>query len=164
MLMAAVVVAGVSCSSQKQSASVVETTTSTVKTGQAAYLPQAIAYKTSAPVADYVPVTVNADRTEIVAYPAPGDITSNSRPVPLDDGWLLDRRGVSSKTAFTSYTYAEYAALQSAPSREQLLRSIQPGVTVTDIISLPMKAGAATAESANRAIRSGDYTVVYSAR
>lgn len=159
MLMAAVAVAGVSCSPQKQPQAVAVKPAGS--TGQVAYLPQAIAYRTSAPAADYVPVNVNPEGNAIVSYPAPGDITDNSRPLKLDDGWWLDRRGISPLSAFTTYTYAEYAKLPSAPSAEQLLGSIQPGIHVTEMISLPMKVGQATVATANEAIKSGNYKVVY---
>ncbi len=78
-----------------------------------------IVYKMSGDYADFVPVTLGSDGN-IVSYPDPVDITESGRPVPLGDGWYLDRRGVSAASAFTDYTYAQYHALKHAPSLDTL--------------------------------------------
>ena len=48
-----------------------------------------------------------------------------STPVEIDDGYLWDRRGISANSAFTDYTYEQYAALQSAPSTDELMSHIK---------------------------------------
>lgn len=78
-----------------------------------------IVYKMRGDYADLVPVTLDSDG-QIVSYPDPVDITERSRPVALGDGWYLDRRGVSERSAFTDYTYAQYHALEHVPSIETL--------------------------------------------
>jgi hypothetical protein len=42
----------------------------------------------------------------------------------LENGYLLDNRGINVNVAFTSYTYEDYSALDRAPSIENLLESI----------------------------------------
>ncbi len=86
-----------------------------------------IVYKT---VADYyhnVPVTLNETKDRIVSFPAPSDLFYGGElalPVKLNQGYLLDRRGVNVHTAFTSYTYEVYSKLDSPPSMQELYDSI----------------------------------------
>lgn len=120
---------------------------------RASFMPKAIIYKTSGDYNNNVPISLNATRTEIISYPSPSDLTDSSTPVPLADGWLLDRRGVSASTAFTTYTYADYAAMPAPPSTADLLRAVIPGARVTEIRRLPYPVGTATDISAiNRLI------------
>ncbi len=111
-------------------------------------IPRAVVYRTNGNFNDNVPVTLSADRKKIVAFPAPSDISPECAPLPLADGYLLDRRGISANSAFTRYTYAEYAALPSAPDIMELKESIIGGAEVTDIILLPMSLSEAAADSA----------------
>lgn len=88
---------------------------------------QTIIYKTIRDFSKLVPVTMNADRTQIVSYPAPTDLIHNGKPalpVQLINGYLLDNRGIGTNVAFTSYTYEEYAALSEAPSMKVLLSKV----------------------------------------
>lgn len=102
-------------------------------------LPRAVIYKMNGDYADNVPVNVNA-AGEIVSYPAPTDLGPNSTPIKLDDGYWLDRRGISSMTRFTRYTYSEYRTLKQTPTTSQLLDAIIPGAAVTEIVCLPVNA------------------------
>jgi hypothetical protein len=84
-------------------------------------------YKTKADYSNLVPVILNNEKTAIVSYPAPSDIFKNGElalPTPLNNGYLIDNRGIGLSVAFTSFTYAEYTALNSAPSIDQLMESI----------------------------------------
>lgn len=84
-------------------------------------------YKTRADYFSKVPVIMNADKTTIVSYPSPSDVVVNGelvKPVKLKDGYLLDNRGIGMNVAFTSFTYEEYAKLDSAPSINKLMNSI----------------------------------------
>ncbi len=81
-------------------------------------------YKTTKDYSQNVPVIMNADRTEIVSYPDPKDIRESSKPTQLNNGYLLDNRGIGENVAFLSYTYDEYSKLETAPSREKLMNSI----------------------------------------
>ncbi len=96
-------------------------------------LPRAVIYKTNGDYTDNVPVTLNAAGTALVSFPAPSDLTDLSTPLPLADGYLLDRRGVSMNTRFTRYTYDSYRALAAPPSPATLIDSIIPGARVTEL-------------------------------
>ena len=77
----------------------------------------ALLYKTKGDYADLVPVTLSDDRSSIVAYPAPSDISGHlPRPTALAQGYWLDNRGIGPNTAFLKLTYADYAQLSTAPS------------------------------------------------
>lgn len=84
-------------------------------------------YKTKADYSRLVPVTLNEAGDKIVSYPAPSDLFKDgilATPVLLDNGYLLDQRGIRPGTAFTSYTYEAYSQLESAPPIKDLLASI----------------------------------------
>ncbi len=97
-------------------------------------------YKTDGDYADWVPVTLDSRHRRLVSYPAPSDL-AGAAPVRLSDGFLLDRRGVSGNTAFTRWTYREYAAMESAPSPAEIMEAIIPGARVTEIYQMPFPAG-----------------------
>lgn len=128
------------------------------------FLPKAHIYKTTGNYKDNVPVTLNASGNQLVSFPAPGDLTE-AAPVQLNDGYLLDCRGINSNTAFTSYTYAQYAALPQAPAPSALIQAIIPGANVTEIVELPMTLAEAMADTTrvNALIKAGlpGYTVIY---
>lgn len=70
---------------------------------------------------------LNDAKDKIVSYPGKSDLLYNGEPaypVQLKRGYLLDRRGVNSNTAFTRYTYEEYAKLESTPTPDELFDSI----------------------------------------
>lgn len=112
-------------------------------------------YKTSGDFDNLVPITLSADGRSVVSFPAPSDLTGQSTPVKLTDGWLLDRRGVGRHTAFTRYTYAEYAALAQAPSPEALLKAVIPGAVVTQLIATPIPYTPDVAPECDSLIRAG---------
>lgn len=86
-----------------------------------------IIYKTKADYNNNVPIIMNDDKTAIIAYPAPEDLKGAegmASPTLLDDGYLLDNRGITKNSVFTSYSYEVYAALESAPLLAELELSI----------------------------------------
>jgi hypothetical protein len=86
-----------------------------------------IIYKTKQDYSNLVPVTLNPLGTQIISFPGPNDLTFEGKPalpVNLHDEFLLDRRGINQYSAFTSYTYEEYAQLNAPPTTEALLNSI----------------------------------------
>lgn len=89
-----------------------------------------IIYKTSADYHDKVPVTLNKAGDKVLSFPGPADLFTNgvlALPIKLKKGYLLDLRGIHPNSAFTSYTYDEYRALDKAPSPSELLdRVIDP--------------------------------------
>ncbi len=79
-----------------------------------------IVYKTKKDYNKNVAIYLSEDKKKITGYPHPTDVSANSYPIPLKDGYLLDNRGIGKNTAFISLTYEEYAALKKAPSIEEL--------------------------------------------
>ncbi len=71
-----------------------------------------IIYKTRYNHYHSVPVLLNAEKTEVVGYPAKEDLLMGdgffALPLQLEDGWLLDRRGISKNSAFLAISYTEY--------------------------------------------------------
>lgn len=87
----------------------------------------AIVYKTLKDYSKFVPVTLNSDKTEIVAYPSPQDIFYKGKlayPLQLEGGYWLDNRGIGANSAFLNITYEEYAKLETAPSLSDMLHRI----------------------------------------
>ncbi|MEA3476995.1 MAG: hypothetical protein U9R60_02360 [Bacteroidota bacterium] len=86
-----------------------------------------IVYKTVADFYNNVPVTLNEAKDRIVSFPAPSDLFYGGElalPLKLNQGYLLDRRGIHVNSAFTSYTYEEYSRMESPPSLRELYDSI----------------------------------------
>ncbi len=84
---------------------------------------QTIVYKTKADYSPYVSVTLNADKTEIVAYPAPKDVFYNGKlavPTALKKGYWLDNRGVTPNSVFIKITMEDYAKLQTPPTLKEM--------------------------------------------
>ena len=82
-----------------------------------------IIYKAKPEYANKVPVSLSADKQQIVAYPAPKDLYTKgvlALPVALEKGYYLDKRGVNNNTTFLNISYEEYAKLEKAPSMEAL--------------------------------------------
>lgn len=102
------------------------------------YLPNATAFRMSGDFADNVAVTLNSVG-ELIYFPAPTDITADSAPVSLGEGWWLNCQGLGPNSVFTKYTFAEYSALSDTPTPEQIKNSIIPGAKVVQFIELPVK-------------------------
>ena len=103
---------------------------------------KASAFKMSGNYSNNVAITLNDDGS-LAYYPAPSDITSDSRPVDLGNGWWLNRQGLGPNSVFTSYTFDEYMALPAVPTVDQLKSAIIPGATVTEWKRLSYPAGEA---------------------
>ena len=101
--------------------------------------PGTIIYKTKADYSKNVPVTLSADKSHIVSYPAPQDLYFRGQlayPIALAKGFLLDNRGISVNSAFISLTYEEYAKLPSAPSPDELYKMIIDKDPFTEMYNL----------------------------
>ena len=95
-----------------------------------------LVYRTKEDQKEHVPIMLSADHKTILSYPHPKDLrTTNGLAVPveLENGWLLDRRGIGMNTAFLGMTYTEYAALENAPSLAELDASITDRDPLTDL-------------------------------
>ena len=115
--------------------------------GRQAAIPRARVYRMNGDYADNVPVGTDGSG-RIISFPAPTDVSAASKPVQLAGGWWLDRRGVGKHTAFTRFTYEEYAAMQQAPSVAQLKEAVIPGARVTVVAELPWTLQDAVADTA----------------
>ncbi len=89
--------------------------------------PKALVYKTRADYYKLVPVVLSDDKSTIVQYPHPADVMVDDQymyPTKMQQGYLLDNRGIAANVAFLKYTYEEYAALPEAPDPEELYKYI----------------------------------------
>ena len=121
----------------------VDTIEKTVKVkggGTQAFVLKATAFKMSGDYSNNVRVGKDG---RLSYYPAPGDISLSSAPVPLVDGWWLDRQGIGKGYQFTRYTFEEYSQLKETPSAETLLESVIPGAVVTSTRQLSVPASEA---------------------
>lgn len=108
-----------------------EITAMPVKGGGESFMPKATVFKMSGPYADHVAVTLD-NNGQLSYFPATSDITANSAPVYLGDGWWLNRQGLSANSVFTTWTMAEYAKLPSTPSPAEIKAHIIPDARVTE--------------------------------
>jgi len=86
--------------------------------------PPTIVYKTSVDCFDKVPVTLTADKKSISSYPDTKDVFYKGTlayPVRLNDGYLLDNRGINEHVAFLDYSYEQYAGLAATPTVDELM-------------------------------------------
>lgn len=99
--------------------------------------PPTIVYKTKADFSNYVPVIMNANKTEIVSYPAPSDIYYEgklAKPTNLKNGYLLDNRGINEHVAFLNYTYEEYGKMDHAPRLSEMKNNIKEKYPLVEMI------------------------------
>ena len=85
--------------------------------------PPCIVYKTRHNYDKNVAVILSADKSKIISYPHPKDVSRNGtlcEPVRLVRGFRLDRRGIGPNVAFLSITYEDYSKLESVPSIQEL--------------------------------------------
>ena len=89
--------------------------------------PPTLIYKTKADYNKLVPIILTDDKTKISSFPHPKDVFFNGElayPVVLEDGYLLDNRGISKNVAFINITYEEYSKLTQAPVPDSLFSLI----------------------------------------
>lgn len=117
--------------------------------------PEATVFRMSGDYAMNVPVDIYPEG-KLFSYPAPSDVTADSAPIPLADGWWLDRRGVGEHTVFTRWTYSEYHDLKEYPTPREISAAVIPGAKVTAVLHLDMTVDEALADTAavNAAIAS----------
>jgi hypothetical protein len=123
ILISILLLAAIACKTNK-------TTTQTKDNGETTTAPSnpgppALVYKTKANYNNLVPVVLSDDKKTVTSYPDPTDIKGNySLPTILNNGYLLDNRGVEKNVAFLKLTYEEYSKLKSAPSPKELYNLI----------------------------------------
>lgn len=112
-----------------------------IEGSQVQFVPRAVIYKTNADYSQYVPVVMDVSRTSIISYPAPSDIYYNGRfavPIALDNGFLLDCRGINANVAFTDITYEQYAQLQGTITPDFLLKHILSAYPLEEMYVAPV--------------------------
>lgn len=93
--------------------------------------PPTLVYKTRMDYDTLVPILLSEDGSEIIGYPHPRDLRTSADgkptispafpyPVILENGYRLDNRGIGPQVAFLGVSYHQYAALEQAPSLEEL--------------------------------------------
>lgn len=110
-----------------------------------AFMPKATIFKMNGDYADNVAVTLNAEGN-LAYFPAPTDLSSDSAPYSLGNGWYLNRQGLSPNSVFTKWTFEEYRAMAKAPTPTEIKAAIIPGARVTDFRQLPVKASEALSD------------------
>ncbi len=89
--------------------------------------PSVIIYKTKRDYWNKVSVTLNDDKTKIISYPAARDIFYEGKlalPTKLNDGFLLDNRGINKNVAFLNMTYEEYSKQKEVPLISEMMKMI----------------------------------------
>jgi hypothetical protein len=103
-------------------------TSTVVNSGQSSVpSPPCIVYKTKSDYSKNVPVILSDDRNRIVSYPDVKDVFFKGNlayPTVLNDGFLLDNRGISPNVAFLSVTYEQYSKMTKTPSVDELFQLI----------------------------------------
>jgi hypothetical protein len=98
--------------------------------------PTALVYKTSSDYNNLVPILLSDDKTEIISYPHPKDIKVGSGyqlPTLLNNGYLLDNRGIGKNVAFLKMTYEEYSKRTDPPSLNEMYALIFDKNPLTEI-------------------------------
>ncbi len=85
--------------------------------------PPVIIYKTKNDYYNKVPVILSDDKSKITSYPGPSDLIRNKElalPIKLNDGYLLDVRGINQNVAFLDITYGAYTKAMRVYTVQQL--------------------------------------------
>ncbi len=101
-----------------------------------------IIYKTKGDYYHHVPVTLSADKSKIVAYPHPSDLTIDEqfvKPIKLNGDYLLDNKGINQNSAFLKFTYEKYSKLKEAPSISALESAIIDNDPFTEMYDYGLK-------------------------
>jgi hypothetical protein len=107
--------------------------------------PQVVIYKTKDNYFMHVPVNLSADKLSL------------TYPVKLENGYLLDRRGINEGCAFLKLTYYEYSRLDHTPTQEELMNLILDPDPLTELYYCGRKNDFKDLESElNQAILSGN--------
>ena len=121
-------------------------------------MPTQIIYKTKKDYSQNVTIQMNKEKTKITGFPAPSDIQINGElqtPIPLDKGFLYDRRGVSINTVFISMTYQEYSKLKKAPPANELMSIIIDKNPMVELYYCPSLKQNSKIETMNALVNSG---------
>ena len=120
----------VSCKTKQQATGTTQATNTGTPT---------VVYKTKADYSQFVPVTLSADKSQIVAYPIAKDLYYNSKlakPIQLKNGYWLDNRGINPNSAFLDITYEEYLKNDDIMPLAELYKHITNKDPFTEIYNL----------------------------
>jgi hypothetical protein len=104
--------------------------------------PSAIIYKTKADYYNKIPVILSEDKSKIVSYPGPRDIITKGKlayPTKLNDGFLLDNRGINENVAFLDITYEVFSKSMKAFTSEELFEMILDDDPITEMYNCGSK-------------------------
>jgi hypothetical protein len=118
-----------------------------------------IVYKTKKNYQNLVPIGLNQEKTQVVHYPHPADLKAGDSfryPVSLENGYMLDRKGISPSVAFLKLTYAAYSEMRPSPSPAELFDMIEDSDPLTECYDcrIPLQGREDTARL-NEIIRGG---------
>jgi hypothetical protein len=97
------------------------------KTQSSVPSPPCIIYKTKADYSKNIPVILSDDQARILSYPDVKDVFFKgdlAYPTVLNEGFLLDNRGIGPNVAFLSVTYEQYSKMVKTPSSDELFKLI----------------------------------------
>lgn len=89
--------------------------------------PPCLIYKTKSDYSKNIPVILSDDKTMIVSYPDVKDVYYKGNlayPIVLNDGFLLDNRGIGPNVAFLTLTYEQFSKMNKTPSSTELFQLI----------------------------------------
>jgi len=115
----------VSCSNQNKK--IINETDESNNSGLHQAGPPVIVYKTLENYNDKVAVILNEENTDIVSYPGSNDVYTNGElayPIALNDGYLLDKRGINEHVAFVNISYDTYSKAMRVFTKDQLFEMI----------------------------------------
>ncbi|MEI7508823.1 MAG: hypothetical protein WCJ62_05090 [Flavobacterium sp.] len=124
LILSILVILNISCSPKKE---VVQNSREKLLEQSLISEPPVLVYKTKRNYNNLVPILLSDDGKTIISYPHPKDlIVGSGYPLPtiLNDGYLIDNRGIGRNVAFLSITYEEYSKLENVPSIEELYKLI----------------------------------------
>lgn len=147
------------CASQRMTFDMQNRTSSTVQPAEITSVthPPVIVYKMKGDYAKLVPVQMDEKRERIISYPAPSDLYTAgdlALPLPLDDNYWLDRRGIGTASVFLDYTYEEYAAFTKVPALDTLSAHIAEKYPFVEMYQVPYVPSAET-DYYNQIVKSG---------
>ncbi len=89
--------------------------------------PPTYLYKTKGDYNNLVPILLSEDKSRVTSFPHPSDLLYEGElalPVVLEDGYLLDNRGITKNVAFIDISYDVYSKLTNVPSVDSLFSLI----------------------------------------
>jgi hypothetical protein len=122
--------------------------------------PACIVYKTRADYSHNVAIQLSEDKSRIVSFPDVTDIRKLEKrvyPTPLENGYLLDNRGIGPDVAYISLTWQQYADLPETPTPAIIFKLILDADPILEMYDCGVKSQyAEPIEEMNRLIRDGE--------